>query len=392
MRSIENPDYPLVFKSEPVVALPAPHKEGGDSLTTWTAVQALPGMQKEALVRLGDGDLWRLVSDEGPYLNGTDLAPFPLAFYTVGVAFSFLEELETHSEAAGVELEGLTLTTDHYYTMEGSALRGDMIGGALPIEMVLEAGGGVSEDELRRLLRQAEATSPPQTYMRTALASTFSLTLGQERLAPEKVPACDPGDAFDPGPLFEAARPREGDFLPGIITKVEAAEIHEGEGGVGSSLRAEQRRTLHVRGVTRCLEGGVKEARIFLLHPSGSSFRLLSDGGPHGTGSAPPGPVFLAAGIGFCFMTQLGRYAHITKQPLSAYRIVQENRFHRLGSPELTADPVETHAFLELDAPQEEAQQLLYMGERTCFLHAALRGVNPSRLRAVLGGRELDLG
>ena len=32
------------------------------------------------------GVTWRLVSDEGPYLNGHDAAPCPLAFLSVGMA------------------------------------------------------------------------------------------------------------------------------------------------------------------------------------------------------------------------------------------------------------------------------------------------------------------
>jgi uncharacterized OsmC-like protein len=39
---------------------------------------------------------------------------------------------------------------------------------------------------------------------------------------------------------------------------------------------------------------------------------------------APDGLAYLAAGVAFCFMTQIGRYAQITRQKLSGYRIIQE--------------------------------------------------------------------
>ena len=87
-------------------------------------------------------------------------------------------------------------------------------------------------------------------------------------------------------------------------------------------------------------------------------------------------------------MTQLGRYAHITRRELSSYRIVQENIFHRsqLSSTEIrpaSAEPVDTHVFLSLDEPDEVAQKMVFMGERTCFLHAAMRGTHPTQVRLV---------
>ena len=68
----------------------------------------MEGMQKEAIVHYGPtGTVWRMVSDEGPYLNGTDLAPFPLAFYTAGMAFSFMTELLRHARVHEVEIRFL---------------------------------------------------------------------------------------------------------------------------------------------------------------------------------------------------------------------------------------------------------------------------------------------
>jgi hypothetical protein len=133
-------------------------------------------MQKEALVHYGpSGTVWRLVSDEGPYLNGTDLAPFPLAFYTTGMALSFTEELLKQAKAAGLNLKQVQLTQDNFYTMEGSALRGDMIGGALPVKMQVEIGADAAPDTICRIVELAEQSSPAQVYMREVLTNTFAL-------------------------------------------------------------------------------------------------------------------------------------------------------------------------------------------------------------------------
>jgi len=68
--------------------------------------RALSGMQKEAVVgQRPSGPAWRMVSDEGPYLQGSDLAPFPLAFFASGMALSLLSEVRHHAERLHVDLE-----------------------------------------------------------------------------------------------------------------------------------------------------------------------------------------------------------------------------------------------------------------------------------------------
>ncbi|HXH95729.1 MAG TPA: OsmC family protein, partial [Gaiellaceae bacterium] len=170
--------------------------------------------------------------------------------------------------------------------------------------------------------------------------------------------ADDPQDCFDriaPHPLAEE-----------LLRKVREADQVEGEGGANSSLQPEQSRTLNARAVCTVRDDGVKEIDQFLFKPVGSQFRLLSDE----SGRAPDAFSYLAAGIGFCFMTQLGRYATITKRPLDDYRIVQDMHFSTAGN---TADPVETHVFLDTPEDADIARQMLDMGEQTCFLHALCR-------------------
>jgi hypothetical protein len=121
----------------------------------------------------------------------------------------------------------------------------------------------------------------------------------------------------------------------------------------------------------------LKEATVQLFKPLGSTFRFLGD--DTGQERAPSSLAYLAAGIGFCFMTQIGRYAHITKQALRAYSIVQDT-IYRIGQESAVAEPVDTHTFLQTAEPDEVAQKTLTMSERTCFLHAAMRGINQSRI------------
>jgi hypothetical protein len=349
-------------------------------------------MQKEALVHYGPNNtVWRMVSDEGPYLNGTDLAPFPLAFYSSGMAFSFLSELERHAATRNVKLDSVSIEQDNFYTMEGSAIRGDMIGGVLPSEIAVHIEADASEEDIAAIIRLAEASSPAQSYMNDVLQNTFSLEANGQALPVSGVPA-SPGERIaDPEPDFQAAEPAASEeFLEDIITKRATAEAKEGvEGGAGSSLKSEQKRTLHVHAEAVIREDGLREAKIRLYKPIGSTFHIISD---ESGLVAPPSLGYLSAGVAFCYMTQLGRYATIVKQDLTAYRIVQDNVF-KIGDEQAKAEakPVDTQLFVDLNDTEEGAQRLLMMGERTCFLHAAMRASNRSKLTADLDGTQLHL-
>ena len=64
----------------------------GISARLWA--RSLTEMQKEALVISSEGNLmWRLSSDEGPYLNGDDISPCPLSFFTTGMVCSYINEI-----------------------------------------------------------------------------------------------------------------------------------------------------------------------------------------------------------------------------------------------------------------------------------------------------------
>ncbi len=115
------------------VGIDAPADRKGDALRTW--VRSLSGFQKEALVRSArTGLTWRLVSDEGAYLNGFDAAPCPLAFLSTGMVASYMNEIVALAGAQGVEMRRLRLIQDNFYTMKGSMAKRTMIGGAEPVQ------------------------------------------------------------------------------------------------------------------------------------------------------------------------------------------------------------------------------------------------------------------
>lgn len=379
MPDIESLGFELAYKAAEGVPSAESLDTSNNKIAIRSQLRALTGMQKEALVfDSASGTQWRMVCDEGPYLNGTDLAPFPLAFYTTGMAFSFTAELLKHAKAAGIKLESYKLTQDNFYTMEGSALRGNMIGGALPVEMIVEIEADASTEAIQALVDKAEQTSPAQRYMNNEIVNTFALNHNGEVVEASDINLSPNPLQPDPSSSFKTAQPLSADtFERDIITKVNSAETLFGvEGGAGSSLQASQKRTLHMRGVVSLLDNGLMSCDVQLFKPLGSKFRFLGDANGIRT---PSSLAYLSAGVGFCFLTQIGRYAHIVKQNITTYSIVQDSAF-TITDDQSEAFPVDTHTFIESEEKDEAAQKNLYMSERTCFLHAAMRGSTKSKI------------
>lgn len=388
MPSIESLGYPLGYKATYNTTWPADLDE--DGITMRTEVRAFDGMQKEALVYYTPSKtVWRMVSDEGPYLNGTDLAPFPLAYYTAGMGFSFVAEVLKHAAAQNIAIDDIELVQDNFYSMQGSALRGDMIGGCIPAELLLNIQSTADRATIEAIVEAATQSSAPQAYMRNVLTNVFSLSHnGQEVEATEINVSDTPKN--DPLNHFDSAIPQDEADRADLVTKLASAEtVFNAEGGAGSSLKSEQKRTLHIRGIVTRRDDGLLEINIQLFKPIGSTFQMLCDieNGETENAIAPPPLAFLSAGVGFCFMTQAGRYATIVKQNLAAYRIVQDNAFQFVDGV-AQASPMDTHLFIDSDETLVATQKVLSMSERTCFLHAAMREERPSVVTIKLNGEE----
>jgi hypothetical protein len=357
--------------------LPSREPRGQDAVRFFG--RSLAGMQKEALVRTPGGGVWRLASDEGAYLNGLDEAPCPLAFMTTGMAASFMHAIQTRLTAAGVEHRGVRLIQDNYYTMQGSMPRRTMIGGAKPVELQVEIAADREVPNLSSLIAAAVAAAPASSLLRQALRNTFTLTVNGHEVA-ETSPHPRDRPPPDPQPIFDRPLTAEKPAEPLVERQGMTPLTEEATGGAGSSYAPEQQRTLHLRGICTVRADGVKVIEQSLYNPHGSIFRLLSDESPPngGGGRAPDANAYMSTGIGFCFMTQFGRFAKIVGKRLDSYRIVQDTRF-AAGH----ADPVETHVYL--DTPEDEAfaREVLGVGERTCFLHALCRTELATHLRVV---------
>lgn len=362
------------------IGLIAPEDRLGTAVRTW--VRSLGGMQKEAVVVNGaTGSAWRLVSDEGPYLAGHDRAPCPLCTFITGMVSSYMNEIEALAATRGLEIDDIELTLQNHYSMEGSALAGTMLGGALHPELSVQIVADADAADLDELVHDAVAASPVNGLLHGVQDSLFALSWNGARIPVGRVQGLEAEIEADPGSRFSEVEIADVPVAEDLMVKVKPAEQVEGvPGGVNTSLQESQSRRLHVQARCRRRDDGVKVIHENLFRPIGSEFRFLSDEAPAagGAGLAPDAATYLSAGLGFCFMTQFGRYASITKKRLDEYRIVQDTHFSpgvgSSGRPEPgRAEPVETHVYLVTPEGEDFARMTLDMGERTCFLHATCR-------------------
>ena len=357
----------FALAGQSAVRLDVPEPRGGE--TVRFVGRSLAGMQKEGLVRTSGGGAWRLASDEGAYLDGLDEAPCPLAFMTTGMVACFMGSIQARLSAAGVVHRGVRLVQDNFYTMEGSMPRRTMIGGAKPVEIEVEIAADVDADTLRPMVIEAVEAAAVSGLIRPILTNTFTLSVNGRELRPQTVSPFGPGPLPDPKPLFEDLSPA-GALREPLVTRAGLTPLtEEATSHSGSSYAPEQSRTLHLRGICTVRPNGVTLVEQQLYNPHGSIFRLLSHESAAGRDGLAPDPLaYVSAGIGFCFMTQFGRFARIMGKRLDGYRIVQDTRFTS-GH----ADAVETHVYLDTPEDDAFAREVLDLGERTCFLHALCR-------------------
>ncbi|WP_422039338.1 OsmC family protein [Roseibium sp.] len=366
------------------VGISAPENRKGDALRTW--VRSLSGFQKEALVRSArTGDTWRLVSDEGPYLNGHDAAPCPLAFLTTGMIASYMNEILALADIQDIRIRKLRLIQDNYYTMKGSMPKRTMVGGAEPVELTVEIDCDLDDGALNSFLMNAVHASPLNGLMRGKLESLFKLGKNGTELPTAKVAELE-GSLFpDPGNHFAKARDQASDLtLVEPVGMTPKKEVALGTAAAASSLADEQDRRLNPGAIAELRPDGIKDIQQMLYSPHGTSFRFLSSE----DGRAPDADTLISAGIGFCFMTQFGRFVSMLKLNLPDYRIVQDTHFSLGGASggtgkAGTADPIETHVYLETSESDETAQEMLDISEQTCFLHAFCRTDLKTRLKVV---------
>jgi uncharacterized OsmC-like protein len=381
--TIDGHGYPICFKTRPGQLRPGVLSLGDAQDLFITQARAMGGHQKEAVVTEGQqGSSWRMVSDEGPALKGTDLAPFPLGYMSAGLQADLLHRITQLANTQGIDLQGLACNLENDYMFEGSFFKGTGQGFAYRPRFQVQMNSQASANQVRQLVQQAVAASPLLASWASPLHNTFALYANGRNvtlrdLAPSPSMADDPFKTWSqaPAPLKGA------DVLDDIVCKSQPVEVKNPTQPSGWEAG---RVDIPIHG--RCESAnGIGRSVTWANRLGGSAFAIRSDDRLSGD-QAPSALAHAYAGIAFCFMTQLLRYVEHHHMKVRALRLVQLSPC-RIASGVAQALPLDTHVFVHTEESDEVMERLVQMSARTCYLHAALSGALPPEVALVLNGQ-----
>ena len=346
----------------------------------------MAGHQKEAVVTEGaDGSAWRLTSDEGTHLRGTDLAPFPLGFFNAGIQSDLYGRIRTLAHRRGIELDKVEIRVANHYWLTGSFIHGTGEGHAEAPDIDVCVQSNASIAAIKALVAAAMDASPAIGFLRASLTgNTFALYINGRRRQVDAVSNSPGGDAEDPYRVYASApRPLDPNARRDLIEKT--GRVEQGSVELASATITNKLiRNILGEGQSSGRDG-MYEVDTWLGMPGTSHFRLLSDEG--GRMLAPCGLALLSAGIAFCYMTQLSRYIENMKLKIHGVRLVQFSPYDT--GPNAVAEPIDTHLYLNGEAPDDTHLQLLNIAARTCYLHAASKTPTEPKLRVIQNGQDV---
>jgi uncharacterized OsmC-like protein len=371
--SIEGSGFPLAFKLRQGEARPATIAGRAGRDVFLAEARHMGGHQKECVVHEGGtGSAWRLVSDEGAQLKGTDLAPFPLGYFNAGLCADLANRILAGARARSSGLAGLEIEVHNRYSMAGSFFRGSGVGSGEPARIKARVRSPAALRDVEKLMRDAVRASPALAAMRTPLENTFALYVNGRRRKVTSLPNSQAADAADP---FLTYRTPPAPLAPGgegdLVRKTGA--MTQGEFAIQPAETA-SRVVIDVWGNLRLLDSGLTETVVRLGFPRTSHFAIRSD--ESAGDRAPSGVALVTAGIVFCYVTQLLRYIEHQKLNIRGVRVVQASPYTAAGSPagewSGAAEAVDTHLFLNGEESEDAYERLMAVAARTCYLHASL--------------------
>lgn len=349
---------------------------------------------KEAIVQEGArGSSWRMTSDEGSYLGGTDLAPFPLGFFNAGLQSDLAGRVARLAKMRNIAWTELAVGVSTQYSLSGSFVEGTGKGYAEAVGAHVAFQSSASEGELAALVRDAVAQSPAYDLVRRPLENTFALYCNGRRRNPTSLPASTaaaPTDPFlkyakAPTPLPDTAG--LGDLIIKTGERTDGAPATP----AASTPSAGGRVTWAVNG-----EGRVDAAtdlyrcKVALNRPGSSHFAYISD--ETEGDRAPSGLSLMSAAIAFCYMTQLSRYIEAMKLAIRGVRLVQLSPYAIDASGRGVASPCDTHLFMQGEAEEAMFERLQLIAANTCYLHQTMVCATPLHVTVSNAGRQIRSG
>lgn len=371
-------DYPnpLCFTVRAATKESAFHQSFVGNETIKVEARQMFGHQKEALTQQGiDGTVWRIPSDEGLHIHGTDLAPFPLGFFNAGLQGDLFHTLLSLAKKQQLTINQIEMELTNHYWLTGSFILGTGEAHAEPTQIKIQIDSPASKDVIEALIEETIKISPAINFLRQPLKNTFALYINGTRRPLTHLNECDNPDIKDPFLIYtKAPSPVTGSTDHQLLIKLPLRE--DGEVKLAANtIQGKQIRNILGKG---SWHKGDPYAQIetWLEMPGTTHFSYKADVLGHHL--APSGLSLLSSGIAFCFMTQLSRYIENMKMAIDGIRLVQLNAFafeNQCGK----SLPIETHLYLNGTAPDEIHHQLITISERTCYLHAtALNAIEPN--------------
>jgi len=378
MDTIEGSGFPLGFRVDA-----GGRDAAGSGACVVEARKMASAHQKEAVVHQGGRrGAWRLVSDEGVHLRGTDLAPFPLGFFNAGLHADLAGRLVTLAKRRGIGLAELSIRLKNGYSMTGSFFRGDGQGFAEPADIEIEIESEADSGTISALVGDAVDASPALAAMRAPVATSFALYVNGRRRPLATMAASGAADAPDPFATY-AEPPSPGSAEAGAADPVRKTGERE-SGAVEPAPAGTSTRIIRiVDGSCRLVEpDGLTETETWLALPGASHFTLRSDERAD-RDEAPSGLALSWAGLAYCFMTQLDRYIEHMTFAIDGVRLVQ----YCPDAADIAAGrPVDTHLFLNGREDAETYETLMRIAARTCYLHATLAASLEPRVAVLHNG------
>ncbi|MEX2616245.1 MAG: OsmC family protein [Alphaproteobacteria bacterium] len=366
---------PLAIDAAAACAGLEPPPDGFERI--WAAFDPLEVMQKRGQVfRPAADEAWQLLCDEGPGLGGTDWAPPPLAWFAAGMACSVAGAVAEKAAAQGIPASALSVDMTNHYSLSGSILQGTMEGTGLNPDVAVSIRD-LPKRAVSALALEAVSGSLAGYLMRSAFISEFSL-VSHGAPVPLDPPGCGLAVGIDVLPAAPLSAVGTSCIVKSGLRPDDPTFVQTG----GSGLDAVQNRRNRVSATARVTADGAIVGETGIARPKAGVFawRGSSDAG---SPTAPSSAVLLAAGIGFCFMTQLGRYAAAMKRPVHDYRMIQAIDIPLPGAAPEAAPVIGTVLYLNPDEPDPEyARDVMHSAKRTCFLHSTLQSELRCRVTA----------
>lgn len=341
-------------------------------------------LQKETIGYEGDlnSNSWRLTSDEGKHLNGTDLAPFPLGFFNASIHGDIVGRIFKIALKENLSIDEIKCEVKNSYYLTGSFVKGDGEGHAEPTQINLDIKSSEDKSKIKEIVNKCSKLSPVLTALRTPLKNTFSLiangrkknlsNLNESSLNnPEdpynyykKQPSPNKTEKFSDRMIVKTGQVSEGKVEPVDGYNVSKSSNNAPENSNFNKII----RTIVGRSTTKASDNIIEVDTVLGL-PGMTHFVISMDI----DGVSAPSPVnIMGAAISFCFLTQTHRYIHHQKFNIEGLRMSQYATFKENSDGSIEMLPLDTHLFVNGAASDEQNEKLIDMSEKTCYLHATL--------------------